>query len=269
MGGGGKKIAPGKSSRKCGKRAAVAPTQLVTMHGMVFDTVVDNAGVGRLRQTAWGSDGRAQSEAAVLAIEAGVDRKERQFCILQPMYDGKGWKHKNVGTYPEFIPEELEGVLPEDDYEKTAQELNVKAEGLAAKLLEIVVTRVLVSVCSLSLFVPLLIALPRIQYEPPPSNATDLAGRDWSAELNSEGQNSTNITCINCVPENKVAVVLLHEPMMLEDWIILGCFGAAFVAVQVGVQIWSRVRQNAAWKDHRCDLCLHASHSSLSVGDHV
>jgi hypothetical protein len=257
MGRGGKKTSPGKGARTSGKRtAAVAPTQQVTMHGMVFDTVVDNDGVGRLRQTAW-SSGAARSEAAVLAIEAGVDRKERQFHILQPIYDAKGWKHKNVGTYPEFIPEELEGVLRDDDYKKTVQELNTKAEALAAKLLQTVVTRALAFVCSLALFVPLLSALPRIQYEPPPPNATDLAGRDWSTELNSEGQNHTNTSCINCVPENKVKVLLLHEPMMLEDWILLGCFGVVFVVVQIGMQIWSRVRQHAAWKNHRCTLCLH------------
>lgn len=193
VGGGKKKIAPGDA-------APSAATEVVSMHGMAFTTVVDNAGAGRLRQTAWGdSSKRSMNDAsATLAALAGVDRKERQLHILVPRYDKKGWKHKNVGVYPDFIPEELDGVLPEDDYEAAARELNAKAEQLQAKLGSTLVTRALLFLGAFGILLPWLLALPRIQYEPPPPNATDA--------LNFV--NSTNVTCVNCVPENLISVIL-------------------------------------------------------------
>ena len=278
MGAGGKKsaVAPAnaKKKKKKGNAPSAADTQVVIMHGMAFHTVVDNAGVGRLRQTAWGSDAPRKSESAALALEAGVDRKERQFHILEPIYDGKGWKHKNVGTYPEYIPEELEGVLPEDDYEYAARNLNAKAEALTAKLLNTVVTRGLLFLSSFALLLPHLLALPRIQYEPPPPNATELAGIDRSAELNDDGEevdpsavsNSTNATCVNCVPENKVSVIIEYEPMELEDWIILASFAGAFVLVQIFAQVWSRVKQARLWKQHRFELSAVCATATKEAG---
>lgn len=244
MSGGGRTIAPAHGSRKRGKyKPEVAATQTVKMHGMVFETVVDNAGVGRLRQTAWGSQGKGRSEA----FEAGVDRKDRQFHIIQPIYDNRGWKHKNVGTYPELIPEDLKRVMPEDHYDKTARKLNRVAEALAAKLLHTVTTQALVFfVGLLAVLVPLLLALPRIQYEPPAPNNTNHAGTDAA------NASSTNSTCVDCVPQGVVELHVLYDPMELEDWIVLGSVAAAFVLVQIGAQIWGRTRKRAAWKSHRC-----------------
>ena len=130
-------------------------------------------------------------------------------------------------------------MLPEDDYEAAARELNAKATQLQSKLGSTLVTRALLFVSAFGILLPWLLALPRIQYEPPPPNETAaITSTDWSDELNGRTENSTNVTCVNCVPENSISVIIEYEPMELEDWIYLASFGGAFVVAQIAVYIW-------------------------------
>ena len=266
-----------------GSRAQVAPdeeaavsTEIIQIHGMSLSTVIDDSGgAGHQVHKAWlegATDGAHESGGAAEV------RGERQFHIMQPQFPGQGWKHKNVGRYPEYLPPELAGVLPADDYEDTASRLNGKVEALEARLKSLMGSRCLLLILALGLLTPLGLATPRIlahldnstavvALAPAAGNSSNSSLPTLAALGEACARHADCATdncvgrlcepCVNCLPEVVVSVSAEHEPMETDDWLLLGVFAGGCVLTQLAALLWARCVPEAA-----CSPALAMAHSA-------
>ena len=162
-----------------------AATEVVVVHGLSLPTVVA-AGTA--------ASGEHELSRAVGGVLQTWSKERRQFCIIEPQFDPKGWKHKNVGKYPTQLPEDMLGSMPPQSFAGTIVQLNERTAALQKQLHHIVAMRLMMQLASIACCIPAILNAERL-----------LSGELWAAEDDSSANSSTTVTGAPLAASNGLA----------------------------------------------------------------
>ena len=150
-----------------------ATTELLAVHGLSLPTLVA-AGASSLSGTHELSCTCSNSNRGHGATGRRA-KEQRQFYIIEPQFDAKGWKHKNVGRYALELPEEMRGALPPHRFAGTITQLNRRTAALQERLHAIIAKRLMVQLASVAACVPAALNAERLfageLWDPRPGSA--------------------------------------------------------------------------------------------------